>query len=74
MSTTNICFRREIRKKYFLDTPCYLQSCSIDVQKGTSTRGLTYRDVNLNRIHQLFYYMNIFNCLAAVTKVILTVP
>ena len=35
-------------------------------------QGLTNPDVNLNRMHQLFCYMTIFSCLAAVTKVMLT--
>ena len=36
--------------------------------------GLTIPDVNINRMHQLIYYKNIFSCLAAVTKVMLTGP
>ena len=35
-------------------------------------RGLTNPDDKLKRMHQLFCYMTIFSCLAAVTKVMLT--
>ena len=37
-------------------------------------QGLTNTDVNLNSMHELFCYMPIFSCLAAVTKVMLTGP
>ena len=37
------------------------------------TLGLTNPDVNFNRMHQLFCYMTIVSCLAAVTKVMMTV-